>query len=373
MLASPKTRALPIDRLGGTLDQPDVVRALLLCGTDEQFFLPPRFSEVTVGAAPDNDIVLANDAVSFRHCKLQRRGRMLRVFDQGSRNGTWLDGVRQQEGFDLPPGRSFIVGGYPNRLLAMSDAMCAVYPELTEILGTEGEQELAGGESVSPSDLLAAATGDRHILIISQAGCRQQRLAALLHAVSARRTGPLLDAAELGESTKSKLKATWPLLTAGTVVVDLGRPLSAASTELVRALFAKKLRCRVIVLAPSASTAERALGFDLAFGLQRVALSPLDQRPKTAIPRLFDRALERQGSTLRFARLSRRNRKALLGLPWPNNFISLDEVAHTLATINKVGAINRAARLLGKPVSTLYYWYNTSGFERSRLTEDQLR
>lgn len=50
--------------------------------------------ETTVGRAPGNDLVISAAEVSREHAKLRRDGNALEVHDLGSRNGTWVNGVR---------------------------------------------------------------------------------------------------------------------------------------------------------------------------------------------------------------------------------------------------------------------------------------
>lgn len=50
--------------------------------------------ETAVGRAPGNDLVLSQAEVSRDHARLRRAGNALEVRDLGSRNGTWVNGVR---------------------------------------------------------------------------------------------------------------------------------------------------------------------------------------------------------------------------------------------------------------------------------------
>ena len=52
---------------------------------------------VVIGADPSADVVLADEAVSRRHCSLVPKGEGFEVMDLGSRNGTLLDGVSIQK------------------------------------------------------------------------------------------------------------------------------------------------------------------------------------------------------------------------------------------------------------------------------------
>ncbi len=64
---------------------------------------------LTIGKAPDNDLVLPDDTVSRHHCELLREGAGLRVRDLGSTNGTRVDGTKVTDAV-LSPGAVLRVG-----------------------------------------------------------------------------------------------------------------------------------------------------------------------------------------------------------------------------------------------------------------------
>jgi transcriptional regulator with GAF, ATPase, and Fis domain len=57
----------------------------------------PVGARMTIGKAPDNDLVLNDDTVSRHHCELVRTGDGIQVKDLGSTNGTKIDGTRIHE------------------------------------------------------------------------------------------------------------------------------------------------------------------------------------------------------------------------------------------------------------------------------------
>lgn len=59
---------------------------------------------VNIGRADYNDVVLPDASVSTVHAKLQRREAIWILTDQGSTNGTWVDGERLTEEAVLTPG-----------------------------------------------------------------------------------------------------------------------------------------------------------------------------------------------------------------------------------------------------------------------------
>ena len=50
--------------------------------------------QVLVGREPTCDVVLADGSVSRKHARLEKRGRIWAVVDQGSANGTFVDSQR---------------------------------------------------------------------------------------------------------------------------------------------------------------------------------------------------------------------------------------------------------------------------------------
>jgi hypothetical protein len=59
---------------------------------------------VNIGRAEYNDLVLPDDSVSSAHAKLQRREGVWVLTDNGSTNGTWVDGERVTGEMMLGPG-----------------------------------------------------------------------------------------------------------------------------------------------------------------------------------------------------------------------------------------------------------------------------
>lgn len=68
-------------------------------------------SHITIGRDPGNDIVVSSDpSVSRRHARLQKSGEMWRVFDLGSSNGTFVNGLRVRNGTVVRPGDRLQIG-----------------------------------------------------------------------------------------------------------------------------------------------------------------------------------------------------------------------------------------------------------------------
>src|SRR5579859_5339238 len=84
------------------------VNVLVLSGTSKGM-TRPLGQKLTIGKAPDNDLVLGDDTVSRHHCELTRMPDGIHVKDLGSTNGTRVQGARVQEA-TLPAGSVLKVG-----------------------------------------------------------------------------------------------------------------------------------------------------------------------------------------------------------------------------------------------------------------------
>jgi predicted component of type VI protein secretion system len=65
-----------------------------------------------VGRSPEADVQLEDDAVSWNHLEIERRGEMLMATDLDSRNGTALNGEPLDRPRRLRNGDTLIVGGH---------------------------------------------------------------------------------------------------------------------------------------------------------------------------------------------------------------------------------------------------------------------
>lgn len=107
-----------------------------LGAADETVITPARTAPVsasegrslTVGSAPDNDIVVPLPQVSPRHCTLWLHDGRLSVEDAGSDAGTFIDG-RRVEHADLKEGDTIGLGSHP---LLVGPAVTALFHRLDE-------------------------------------------------------------------------------------------------------------------------------------------------------------------------------------------------------------------------------------------------
>ncbi len=135
----------------------------------------PLGGRLTIGKAPDNDLVLTDDTVSRHHCELVKAPDGIHVRDLGSTNGTKVDGTRIREAM-IQPGAVLKIGEVEvsfrptvNRVevlpserhsfgpaLGQSLAMRSIFGVLERIAPTDATV-LLEGETGTGKDVLARA------------------------------------------------------------------------------------------------------------------------------------------------------------------------------------------------------------------------
>ncbi|MCK5691133.1 FHA domain-containing protein, partial [Myxococcota bacterium] len=68
--------------------------------------------DITIGRRADNDIVLQKHSVSKKHARITKVGTTFRVVDNGSTNGTTINGERINGPYTLQPGDKIYIGNF---------------------------------------------------------------------------------------------------------------------------------------------------------------------------------------------------------------------------------------------------------------------
>ncbi len=158
----------------------------------------PIGQSLRIGKAPDNDVVLDHPTVSRNHLTVRRHGDTFVVQDQGSTNGTFIDGAQIKEGF-LRAGALLEVGDVQLRFQPMLKSL-DVSPTATDRLG-----DLVG-KSLPMRQIFALiqriAPTDSTLLLIGETGCGKGAAARTIHKLSPRATGPFVtfDCASVSEN-----------------------------------------------------------------------------------------------------------------------------------------------------------------------------
>jgi transcriptional regulator with PAS, ATPase and Fis domain len=141
-----------------------------------------------IGTAATSDLRLSDRTVSRLHCEIRSVGDTVRIFDSGSTNGTYLDGVRVHVA-ELSGGSSVRVGA---TLLGISAAGEPSAVELSprhsfgDVIGVSAEMRRLFGilEKVAPTDSA--------ILIQGETGTGKELLARAIHDASPRSKQPFV-------------------------------------------------------------------------------------------------------------------------------------------------------------------------------------
>jgi DNA-binding NtrC family response regulator len=144
-------------------------------------------TSLRIGTAPENELVLGDDAVSRRHAILTLTPEGILVEDQASRNGVWIGGTRIRSAF-VPEGGRFQVGRTTIRV-GRSDRRFRV------VSGDASLGEMLG-ESAAMRSIFALATQlartDLPVLITGETGTGKELLARALHDSGPRHDRPFL-------------------------------------------------------------------------------------------------------------------------------------------------------------------------------------
>jgi DNA-binding winged helix-turn-helix (wHTH) protein len=91
-------------------DTEDGTSRYVLVADDRDYVL--RTGELLVGRGPECGLRLVSSGVSRIHARLQVGREGARLHDQGSKNGTWVNGVRVAGEVDLHEGDEVLIGTY---------------------------------------------------------------------------------------------------------------------------------------------------------------------------------------------------------------------------------------------------------------------
>jgi hypothetical protein len=168
-----RAHKIRVDVVGG----PDAGRQVALPGP-----------AVRVGSADGCDLVLHDPTVSRHHLTLRLEPERIRVIDNDSTNGTYVDGVGIRDAYARP--NSTIV-------LGASQLRLAMLPDVVEIpLSTRDHFGALLGQSPAMRQVFAilerAAASDAPILCLGESGCGKELAARAVHDASPRRDGPFV-------------------------------------------------------------------------------------------------------------------------------------------------------------------------------------
>jgi DNA-binding NtrC family response regulator len=150
--------------------------------------LRARVSEIFVGSAPGNDLVLTDPTVSRHHFSVRATNHGFQVRDLGSSNGTWVGSVRVREAH-VEGGTRIRVGRTALRIDLSDEEIC-------EALSAEDRFGPLLGSSSAMRRIFAAlprvAASESTVLLEGETGTGKGVLASALHGASNRANGPFV-------------------------------------------------------------------------------------------------------------------------------------------------------------------------------------
>lgn len=162
------------------------LRVLSGANTGTSVRLPPV--GVVVGADATADVVLADDAVSGRHCAVVPTASGFEVRDLGSRNGTFIDGVAIEKAA-VPVGAVLRVGHSLIQLLPEQETV-SIPPSDSSSFGAMMGGSLAMRQVYAL--LERASSTDASILFLGESGTGKELAARAVHDASTRSDGPFV-------------------------------------------------------------------------------------------------------------------------------------------------------------------------------------
>ncbi|MCL2723304.1 MAG: sigma 54-interacting transcriptional regulator [Polyangiaceae bacterium] len=282
----------------------------------------------TAGKAPECDLVVSDRAVSRIHAEIAPREDGLWVRDLGSVNGTFIGGVKVNEG-RVPQGASIRLGTTEIAVTyGAHDEAPALWPE--ERFGTLLAASVAMREVFATVASLASM--DTSVLFVGEPSTGKQSLARMLHETSPRAGSPLIvvDCAALPEPVLAAEVLEDALRSAegGTLLLEEPQELSLAlQRELLPPLAARVFR---VVASTSRDLRplvnQNALREGLYFRLAGATVNVPALRDRPAdVPLLLKHFLGDDAPLLTTALLD-----DLAWMPWTGNVRELRRVAEHL-------------------------------------------
>jgi DNA-binding NtrC family response regulator len=143
---------------------------------------------ITIGGLEDNDIVLEDDTVSRYHCRIIQEDEHYILIDQGSTNGTHINGVRIRQAF-LTPGATIAVGNTQVRFTPFNEEL-EVTPSESERFGDIVGRSLKMREIFGILEKIATTSAT--IIIEGETGTGKEVVARTIHKTSSRKDGPFV-------------------------------------------------------------------------------------------------------------------------------------------------------------------------------------
>jgi hypothetical protein len=339
MIAKPsKTATLPQGPLGPIGLASDPIIQLRVTG-HPPMPLDAQTKTFSLGRDGTCSAVLDLPTVSSVHCFLERRPVALRVVDNATKNGTHFGGAAVPN-FELRPGEEFVIGGAT--VVALTAPAVAAEPELRRLLGTTNQVEI--------DRAMQLALARHAIAIVGDPGCGHREVASALHLASAHRARHFVDVGSIDELRVAMHEAPDRLRQGSFYLhVDAVAKLKATQPKLAATLASMAGRAGIVVYVgtPDPDHLVEHLGMSI------------DDGHTITIPTLRARAADILGLLElmlgdEMAKLTPKQRKAIVKHRWPGNLDELRADAAIMRAVLAHGGIRPAARATGMVPSAIH-------------------
>jgi general secretion pathway protein E len=116
---------------------------------DEQF--PLTHDKITIGRGPKNDIVLADDKSSRSHAVIERTDGIYYIRDLGSTNGTFLNGTKVTDTFEMANGDQIRIGSH---IITLNTGAPADEQDIEVLTADDLVEEPPADDNLDPADLV---------------------------------------------------------------------------------------------------------------------------------------------------------------------------------------------------------------------------
>ncbi len=275
----------------------------------------------------------------------------LRVVDiSNSKNDIVPNGEVAESEFVMGAGDWFQIG--ESRYYAMNDEMRSARSVVMDVLGI--------GQHDAIDDLLIAAVKDssRHMLLVGEPGCDQERLGRVIHQISHRRHRRFHP---IGKDPKldSVMRQTLADTCHGTLLIPLYQR-GKIDQRFVAAAIRPEAGLRLIVCALSPAKIESSFPAEVLQHAKQIRIPPLRERA-SELPQLLDKWLVARRSSLRFAALRPELQQSLTAHTWPENLQELRETADRLAELAHYRSGYQVAKNSSVPNTSLRRWAKRLG------------
>lgn len=275
----------------------------------------PEGVYLTIGSAPERDVVVPHASVSRMHARGERRGDVIAVTDQGSKNGTSYNGRAWDPPIIAIAGGLLKLGEVATVLMTRS--MSAARNQLAHWIGF--------GTTVATDEMLRAFR-EEPILITGPNPAVRLRVARAMRLASPRRARPLLEVTD--PLDEGKIEAAIAGVAGGTVFVDAAA-IEAMSARGRRLLFAN-------LADPYLGIRAYWLGNSMSFGINPLTAKATDAPALVSraqageLMLLLDGTWRAFEAPVRTSMLTIDERANLAAAPWEGDYEELDECARYL-------------------------------------------